>query len=47
MSGSELFQTKVGAFTGHVVNLRGPEKIRLQLKTPRENMDENRVKKIA
>lgn len=30
MSGSELFQTKVGAFTGHVVNLRGQEKIQIE-----------------
>ena len=44
MSDSELFQTKEGAFTSNVVNLRGLEKICLQMKTPREKMDKNRIK---
>lgn len=30
MSGSEFFQTKVGAFTGHIVNLRRPVKYNIK-----------------
>ena len=44
MSDSELFQTKEDAFTSNV-NRRGLEKMCLQIITPREKIDENRIKR--